>query len=374
MTDKIRVVHLINDLLVGGAQRVVYDITSHLSGDSFDVYIASLFDFKRSTRPNIVHLLDQKKLTYTCFDFSQSGLLPFYTLWNYLRKTKPDILHCHLPYTSIIGLVIGTMAGVPQIVVHEHNTYKFYAKKIRWMLALTRCLRRITLCYSGQIEQETFGKQEVLEKPQHAYPARSYTIHNAIALDEIDQAQRNTRREQKRHELGFASDDLLLICVARLLDWKGQATLIQAFKLLVDEWPQAHLLIVGDGPMQKVLEELAGNLRGKRIHLLGPRLDAYELLAISDVYSSAYTYPEGFAATEAYGVASLEALAARLPVVLSDYPSAHALVKADVEAVLVPPKDAPALARAISDLFRSPERRRALGEQARRLIEDRFAW
>lgn len=123
--------------------------------------------------------------------------------------------------------------------------------------------------------------------------------------------------------------------------------------------PEWRLLVVGDGPVRAAIESF---FDGTPTHFLGQR-DAADLPAL---YAACdlMVWP---AVNEAYGMALLEAQAAGLPVVAGNTGGVPDIVRDGVTGLLTPVGDAAAFADAINTLILDPERRRALGEAARRI-------
>jgi glycosyltransferase involved in cell wall biosynthesis len=155
-----------------------------------------------------------------------------------------------------------------------------------------------------------------------------------------------------RAAAGIPDDAPLVGAAGRIDTWKGFDVLLDAFALVRDSVPDAHLVIAG-GPVagkEWLAEELAARaavLPGA--HWLGPRTDIPGVLADLDCFVLPSTEPEP------YGLVAVEALASGVPVVLTDGggPREIAAAAAPGAAALVPPGDAPALADAIVQRLRS---------------------
>jgi glycosyltransferase involved in cell wall biosynthesis len=151
-------------------------------------------------------------------------------------------------------------------------------------------------------------------------------------------------RESKARKKGKASTGAtILICVANLADGKGHEVLLHAVSLL----PATELLLVGEGPKRSDLQRLTQELGiAERVRFLGRRNDVPELLATADIYVQP-SYWEGF------GIATLEAMAAGLPVVASDVPGLRDVV--GDAGLLAPAGSAVDLANCIAQLLSDPD-------------------
>jgi len=159
--------------------------------------------------------------------------------------------------------------------------------------------------------------------------------------------------EATRAGLGLAPGRKLVGSIGRLDPQKGYGYLIEAFGRLAKDRDDVDLVIAGDGPEQRALQRLANrSAPAGRIRLLGRRDDVPALLHAFDVFAMPSIY-------EGFGLALVEAMAAGVPVVASDVDSLPELLGAE-EAEgpagrLVPPADAPALARAIAGALDDPQ-------------------
>src|SRR5262249_33930420 len=139
---------------------------------------------------------------------------------------------------------------------------------------------------------------------------------------------------------------------------KGPDLLVEAMVRHLRDVPEAHLVLVGKGPLDAALRAAAAPLGG-RAHLLGEVVDdAAGLLAGLDVYAQP-------SRREGRSLAMLEAMASGRPTVAHRLPAVAELHPDGNPAVLVPPEDVDALAGAILGLVHDPARRKRVGEAAR---------
>jgi glycosyltransferase involved in cell wall biosynthesis len=139
--------------------------------------------------------------------------------------------------------------------------------------------------------------------------------------------------------------------------------------LVLAKQPKAILVLAGDGYLRAHLEDLARNLGvSSRVLFLGERTDIFSLLAISDIFASPYQYDFGTKIRETVGVAVLEAMAAGLPVVISDYPSARIFAQDGRNASIVTPGDAESLSLTLLRLCNDPALRESLGSSASQFV------
>lgn len=163
------------------------------------------------------------------------------------------------------------------------------------------------------------------------------------------------RSEALRASWGAQPGDAVLLCVGRLAAEKNLLALVSAFRTLQACHPRARLVLVGDGPLRDELRA-----RCPQAIFAGQRSGA-ELAAH---YASAdlFAFPS---LTETYGNVTPEAMASGLALVAFDQAAASQLVRHGENGLLVPPGDALAFCRALAELLDHPQRRQAMGQQAR---------
>lgn len=169
------------------------------------------------------------------------------------------------------------------------------------------------------------------------------------------------QRRHRRQEQGYSEDALLVGCVASLTAVKRHADLLDAFAKVCRALPNAHLLLIGDGPLREAIAARAAapDLAG-HVHLLGQSADVHSVLQVLDLFVLA-------SETEGLSNAILEAQACGLPVVATRVGGNPEIVDAQCGGLAA--AGAPdELAKAMLDLLHDPDKRARMGEHARRRI------
>lgn len=147
---------------------------------------------------------------------------------------------------------------------------------------------------------------------------------------------------------------------------KNHGWLLEAFERVRAGAPDPHLVLMGDGPLRKDVEaEVARRGLQSRVHLLGSRADAGELVAGADLFVLT-SLVEGIP-----GVL-LEAAAHRVPAVATDVGGVRQAVRTGVSGLVVRSGDLDGFVAGVCDLLADPERRRQMGDAARQLVEQEF--
>jgi glycosyltransferase involved in cell wall biosynthesis len=354
---KVRLLHLITRLPIGGAEQLLVDVVRRLDRSRFDSIVCCIqetgdlgAEIERAGVPLVcIHRMKSKR-----FDFRAIA-----DLARLMRRERIDLLHTHLYHANLYGRLAALLAGVPA-VASVHNVY-----------TRTKLHRRLLNRLLSRASAKVIAVSEDIKRDLVRYdgipPDKIVTIHNGIDVGRIDT---QVPRQQARERLGIGSDELALGCIARLEEQKGHRFLLESLAMLArDETLKARLklIIAGDGRLRKDLEDQAAALGvAGRTAFLGMRRDIPEILRALDICVMPSLW-------EGLSLAMLEAMAAGLPLVISDVGGVSQVVGEDQYGVRVPAGDAAALARAIGSLARAPERRAALGAAAKRRVLESFS-
>jgi glycosyltransferase involved in cell wall biosynthesis len=135
--------------------------------------------------------------------------------------------------------------------------------------------------------------------------------------------------------------------------------------------PDLHLVVAGGGELLDGFKRHAGEAGiGERVHFLGavPHAELPGVLRAAGLFLLTTEPPESF------GIVLIEAMAAGLPAIATDYPGVRAVVDEGETGLLVPRGDAAAVAAALRDLIAAPERRREMGERGRAKAIAEWSW
>lgn len=259
-----------------------------------------------------------------------------FSLAKFLREY--DIIHVHLFPAQLWAGLAATLSRVRvPLVSTEHNTWngrrRWWMRRFdRWMYSHYRHIACISEATADELIRWCPATSDKIS-----------VIPNGIALDAFEGAQPAILPPVPA---GVAR----LVFVGRFYPQKDHATILRA----LPDVPDAHLLLVGDGPLRPKLLRMAQSLGiAERLTFLGSRSDVAAVLKASDIYVHS-THSDGF------GIAACEAMAAGLPVVASDVPGLAQIVAG--VGILFPPGDNKALARHLIALIESPELRRKMSQ------------
>jgi glycosyltransferase involved in cell wall biosynthesis len=169
-----------------------------------------------------------------------------------------------------------------------------------------------------------------------------------------------------RRALGLDPTRRYVTVIARFHPVKDHRTLLEAFRMVADQCSDVNLLLVGDGPLRPELEALTDTLGlRERAHFLGVRHDVAEILQASDVFALT-------SVSEAASITLLEAMASRLPVVVTRVGGNPEIVREGTDGFLVPRGDARAVAQALMRVLANAELSAAMGAAGAERVRSRY--
>lgn len=273
---------------------------------------------------------------------------------------EADLVHLHAPYppAELAQLLLGRrkpfVITYHSDIVRQKLSGKLYAPLLRLVLQRATLVAVSSPAY---VESSPF-----LQRIRH----KCRLVHFGIDLGRFaktGQIQASAGRLRKR----FGGRPLLLF-IGRLRHYKGVDVLIRAMRSVND----AHLLIVGDGPMRRDLQKLAGTLQlADRISFLG---ECTEPEALAARYAAQLFLLPSTNRAEALGIVQLEAMACRLPVICTELGTGTSYVNRHEETgLVVPPNDFRALSSAINRLLADANLRSQMGAAGAKRVRDEFA-
>jgi glycosyltransferase involved in cell wall biosynthesis len=205
-------------------------------------------------------------------------------------------------------------------------------------------------------------KDSLLRHAPWLNPERVKVIYNGIDPDPFMQP---TALDLRAH-LGLAKDSRLIGFVGQLDERKGWHTMMPAFVQTARRHPNAHLVAVGVGPLQKWIEHYASVQGvGERVHLLGFRDDIVDVMKNIDMLLLPSLW-------EGFGIVMVEAMAAAKPVIVTNVSSMPEVVVEGQTGYIVPVRDPAALANAMLKLLADEQVAQNMGMAGRQRVLDHF--
>jgi len=350
---KLRVVHVYYHLEVGGIETLLVNLLPRLDRQRFEPQLIC------TRRPgHLAPRLQQVKVPiHVCRCHSNLPMsLAMLPLAGLLRRLDADIVHAHAEVPSQFATMAARSAGSPILIVNYHSTNLFPNPRQIRRERRQSVFRDATIHVSQSVQRDYVERVEPLKK-------NGVVIHNGIDVARFATSPGERRLDELRRELGIESRRPVLLKVARLQRVKAHRDLLRAFARIRAEFPQAVLLLVGDGRRRSSVEAAIRELElGDSVRLLGLRSDVRDLYHLVDMHLIS-SIKEGFS------LVLLEAMAAGLPQVVTDVGSSRESVGDSGAALFAPPGDPEAVSHAVMRVLNDRELAQSMSAAARRRVE-----
>lgn len=345
--------HVVTNLHQGGLERVVADIVRRMDPDRFESHVLCLNYLGHTARG-----LEAVATLHVAEPMERASMLHPARLTRQIRSIAPDVLHSHSGGWYKASLA-GRRAGVRWLVHTDHGRPRPDPWQDRLVDGIAARRTDVVVAVSDALARE-------LRSSLHVPAGRLRCILNGVDTDAFRPRADNGA---VRRALGIPAGAPVIGSLGRLFPVKGYDVMIEAFARLAagNGFPDAHLVIGGDGPESERLATLvrARGLAG-RVHLLGWRDDTHDL-------HSAFTIFTLSSRSEGTSVSLLEAMSAGLPVAVTDVGGNAAVLGPELAAQLSPTEDAERLADAWARLLGDDLARARVGERARQRVLDAYS-
>jgi len=350
---KIRVLHIIPTFGIGGAERMVVNLLKAFNHEKFEVSACSLYPEASTFFEK--QLKEYKIPVYYLGKHKGLDLRMIPRLYHLFRTFKPDIVHTHL-YALRNAIIPIILSRIPLRFHTLHNiAYKEtdrIGRVINW-IAFHFC-KVIPISISQEVAKTTYD----------LYHIKTPIIYNGILVN-CFQLKKNIRFSYRKKE-NLKESDTIFLHIARFSPQKNHRLLIKAFGQAVNQYPNLKLLLVGDGELRSKMEKIVKEEKLEQgIYFLGSRQDIPELLTTCDIFILSSDW-------EGTPMTILEAMAAGKPIIATAVGGTPELVENGVTGLLVPPKDAQALAEAMLRLANNPILREKMEREGKKNVLERF--
>ncbi|MDP6792909.1 MAG: glycosyltransferase [Anaerolineales bacterium] len=349
-----RLVHIIKATGIAGAEQHLLTLLPALDRERFEIRLIVLTEPRKPVADFFSALRAADVLVERVIIRGDADPTLAPRLALRLRALAPVLVHTHLVHADFHGTLAARLAGVPLVISTRHNDDPY---RRRWPLSsLLRIINRRTDHFVAISEHVRAFTIEAEHTPESYIDTVNYGLAAGVVNRPVD----------VRAEFGIPVGPLL-VCVARLTAQKGHRWLLPAFRAVVDEFPQATLLLLGDGPLRRQLEQMSVQLGLREsVRFAGWRTDVSALLPGTDLFVLASEW-------EGFGLALLEAMAAALPIVATRVGAIPEVVLHAETGWLVAAKNATAFADKTISALRAPEQMVAFGHRGRARLDREFS-
>lgn len=318
-----KVAHVISSLTTGGAETLVAELSKIYSEKGIETIVISILDIKGIPYNTL------KKYNIKIIEFKYKNVLNPKIALDLFKYTKDcDFVHTHTTYAQLYSAFF-----IPKkkLITTEHNTdNRRRNKKIFKIIDyfMYKKYKKI-ICISEAVK-------ESLNHWLKSTKEKSIVINNGINLEKYKNA-----KKLKKSDFKIKKEDIMIVNVARFSNQKNHLKLIEAMQYTNKN---IHLFLIGDGELKDKIKKKINELNlNNRVHFLGLRDDVERILKTADIFILPSLW-------EGFGLAAVEAMAAGLPLIISDVPGLNNLFEEREYILKVNPKYSKDIAEKINYL------------------------
>jgi glycosyltransferase involved in cell wall biosynthesis len=369
--EKIKVLHLITHLGIGGAQdNTLLTVKGH-DRQRYKVHLGTGQDYTdwdargRACADAFCVFPDLRRSAPP-----QVDLRALNQITDFLRAHKYDIVHTHSAKAGTLGRIAARRAKVP-IIIHTFHSFGWQVANTAhtrpWQMYLSSSkkwfyilLERYAASLSDAlITVSELNRQEAMNI-KLAPPEKFRTIYSGIDLNRF---KVDVDRIEQCRSLGLSPDLPIIGTIGRLTTQKAPLDFVAAAKTVLQQKPNVQFIMVGDGPLASEVQQAIG--AEQRIKVLGYRADIPEILAVLDVFVLSSLW-------EGLGRALTEAMIMSVPVAATAVDGVPELVSHEQTGLLSPPGQPAQLAENIIRLLDDPEEAQRMKERGRNRVVPTF--
>lgn len=353
-------------LLVGGTELHTLALARVLRSVGARVRVCCYYEYS----PAMVRLFEDAGAEVTLLRMERAAGLRhlFRTLRMMFKRMRPGAVHVQYIAPGLIPVLAAKAAGVPTIFATVHQPGDSFSLRERLFFSVAARLCTAFFCVSQAVESSWFGSSAIFSVELAALGRRHFTIYNGVDAVAVAKTPSQAAAGALRTKLGLSGRRIIGV-VGRLRVEKGHALLLNALSLVLNDVPDAALLVVGDGPDREALlaQALALGVMS-RIVWAGERSpeEALALYAVMDVVA----VPSRF---EGFGLSAAEAMAAGRPVVATNVGGLAEIIEDGVTGYLISSDDSPAFAAALIRILGDPREAANMAVRARRRVLEQFS-
>jgi glycosyltransferase involved in cell wall biosynthesis len=367
---KLKIAHVITRMIVGGAQEnTLLSIRGQLESGNDAVLITGPSPGREGELLKQTKMPDFEVILFPHLVRELSvyhDILALLKLKKLFKERKFDVVHTHSSKAGILARIAARWAGVP-VVVHTVHGQAFHPNEKPWRNCLYIALERLAAKYCDRIYAVAQAMIDQCVAAKVAPVEQYQVVYSGMDTGKFVNSQRSA---ELRAQLGIPADGRVIATVARLFPLKGYEYVIPAAEQVISQFPDAHFLLIGDGPMYNDLQqEIARKNLTENFHFAG--LVAPEKVAD---YLAQADLLWHLSLREGLPRSVVQALASGIPAIGFALDGTPEVVINDVTGMVVPPEDVDAVVQATRKFLENPEFAAECGKRGQEMVKEQFSW
>lgn len=348
-----KILHVNTHMNIGGIGQYILSLSAAMKSRGTDCIVASSGGNleEELKKIGIKHRYIDIK---TKFEFSPKVFMASSGIADIIREERVDIVHAHTRVSQVASVLASHSTGARYISTC-HGFFK------------PRLFRKIFDTWGEKVVAISSPVKAHLEMDFGIDPARIELIHNGVDMDRFSKVYYGNEISEIKKSIGL-KEGPVIGTMGRLSPVKGQRFLIEAMKYVISKEALAQCLIIGSGPEEDALKNLAKDAGiENHVKFAGSIYkDIASYLACMDIF----VLPS---IKEGLGLALLEAMAAARPCIASDIGGISDIIKNEENGILAPVANGGAIGDAILRLLNDKALSLELGRKAKEFVREKFS-
>lgn len=344
--SKIKVLHPITRLIIGGAQENTMLTADHLDHNLWCVHV--LAGPQTGSEGSIINEINDRNIPLFLEPSLVREINPLkdlkclFRLVRFIKKHQYDIVHTHSSKAGIIGRWAAWLANVP-VIIHTVHGWGHHDQQSFWVRHFYILLEKITLTITDQLIAVS-GKNIHKGLADGIGKKSNYSvIRSGIELDRFGYP--SISKNDMRKQLGIPTDAKVIGTVIRLSPQKAPLDFINAAAAIASQINNVYFVIVGDGPLRDQVLRTAKDLNIKdQLIMTGLRRDIPELMNSFDLFVLSSLW-------EGLPRVIPQAMACGIPVIATAIDGSAEIIKNGQNGILVPPAHPKSIANAVVEVL-----------------------
>jgi len=373
---RLRILHVINTLSIGGAEHYVVNLANALDRKKFEVFVArsdgknlgvngEALDAKLHRPAMLLKLHVRRMRGWWDIATFVSYLGTVFAIVKIIKRYDIDVVHTHLMPSALLAWVAAWLCGVPSV----YNLMRVFMPLDRfdWLGVRYAFIGQV---YSRLVTQYVAFSQYVQDDLEAKMGINRHNIKKIYLGIDIRRYSPGSNDEHKRSLATNVNSIPVIGVIPRLAPGKGVHKALLALPYVLHNIPSARLLIVGDGPLRTQLEELCAKLCiGEHVIFAGFADDTAKVMSEIDLFLQTSDGPN-------IGIATLEAMAFAKPIITVAQDAKERLMASetliDGENGFIVENESSQIAAAIVEVLRDKDLAAKMGRASRKIVEEKF--
>lgn len=363
MIKQIKVVHIISNLSLGGAQILLFDILCKLKEyEDLELTLVTIDSGE--------YIEKYKNAGIKVIDLGEKGLVNpkiYFKLKKILESLKPDIVHTHLNKADFYGRIAAKRSNVPLIISTCHNYSTTHSGADINKKSFFDVIDNFVIDYSKSylIAISKLVKQYLINR-NPSYEKITEVIYNGINFDKIKYKLSNWEILKLRSENNIDSDDFVISVIGRLDKQKGHLIFLESVKEIIHQNKKIKILLIGDGSLREQIEIfIKENNLSSQVIMKGFQPDSEPYIEISDLICVPSLW-------EGFGLVIIEGMIKRKIILASDVGGIPEIIEDGKTGFLFDPQNKTELIKKIIYIYHNIKELDHIKEKAVSVIKNNF--